>query len=223
MRRHVTAPRAAAALAAITLVACGGKNPAAPSPAAGSTPYAGVFVDRTATYRYQSLSSMHDPDDPRADASGNVEDRHQALVRCTTATGAVDGWRTADISCELEAASGDVLALLVGTFVAGPGGLWRLEAGATADAATLAALAEEPPLLAVDPVEREEGAGTVDQPHGTSHAVRRQAGGWCIHDASWGGDESSRSICIDPARGITRVAHTWAGGSSRESSLELVE
>ena len=82
--------------AVLSLAACGGKGGAAAkpaaTPAAGGPPYAGIFVDREATYRQVSRSSMYDPDDPKADASGQVVDESTSEVRCRTATRAVDGW-----------------------------------------------------------------------------------------------------------------------------------
>lgn len=203
------------------LTACGGKGaPKGPAPA--TTPYAGVFVERSATYHFVSQTSFYDPDDPKANEHGNVDEETKADVICKTTTRTVESWQLAEIDCESAGGAAGAVDELQGTYVAGAGGLWRVE-NETTDAAGLATLAARPPLLAAKPVPVEDRHEEEDGHYGTSHAIRAAGAGWCIENSGWGGDESGTSLCIDPVRGITHASRYFAGGSSRDESLDLAD
>lgn len=216
-----------ASLTAAALVACGGKtarpkggatNTGGPS----TTSYAGLFVDRTATYRYSFESSMYDPDDPEANDAGMVVEKTTADITCTTTTRTAGAWRLAELTCA-DDGNAMVTSDIEGIYATRPGGLWKLDAGMTADDDALAALAGTPPLLAEAQAPVEDRHGEDDDAFGTVHAVRAAGAGWCIEDSGWGGDESGTTICIDPVRGVTRATRYFAGGSTRDEALELVD
>lgn len=207
---------------ALALAACGGKGAERPRPAVG-TPYAGVFVERpAATYRYVSKTSTYDPDDPRADANGQVVDQSEGTVACATATHDVGTWQLAEIVCSGAEGAG-IVDRLAARFAAGPAGIWRLAPAETADAAGLMVVAARPPLLAAHPTPVDDRHDADGGAAGELRRVHAEGAGWCVETGGWSGDETGLGICFDPIRGITKVTHYVAGGSTRDESLELVE
>ncbi len=229
-RSRLAASSTVLVVALLELAACGGKGKAgAPTlgnngggGGGGGVPYAGVFVERpAATYRYESKTSMYDPDDPKADANGQVVDTSTATLTCATKLATVDAWQVAMITCTGADEAG-IAELLATRFAAGPAGIWRLTADDTADVAGLANLAARPPLLVAAPAPVDDKHEEEDGAFGEFRKVYAEGAGWCVETGGWGGDEAGDGICFDPARGITKVTRYFAGGSVHDESLELV-
>ena len=231
MRSYLVAVVAVAAChhaPAPVAVANGGGPGAAPA-----APWAGLFAgDRTLVYDVTTSSSYYDDQDPAADANGNVNSEATAAVTCHLAVATVGAYRTAAITCDDPdgddaTLGGPIFEQLVRTYVTDGTRLWRLEAGAGFDsAAELEGVLPAEPDLVRDqqPVEREQHDDADSEAYGgdfgSVHRVTAAGDGWCIEDASWGGDEGGTGGCVGP-RGVTSVSWYFAGGSSQDAKAEL--
>jgi hypothetical protein len=212
-----------AGLALASSAACGGKGATAQRPTSATSPYAGLFTDRAGmTYRYTVKTSMYDPDDPCAGEGGNVVKTAEVMLTCATKTRTVGAWQVAELGCTGAEEVGLVDGL-VGTYVANADGLWRLAPDQTADDGGLAALAGTTPLLAAAPVPVDERKEEEGGQFGEFRKVSAAGGGWCVETGGWGGDEAGDGICFDPAQGISKVTRYFAGGSTKDELIELVQ
>ena len=71
--------------------------------------------------------------------------------------------------------------------------------------------------MPVDDKHEEEGGA-----FGEFRKVHADGAAWCVETGSWGGDEGGDGICFEAGRGITKVTTYFAGGMTKDESLELV-
>jgi len=84
-------------------------------------------------------------------------------------------------------------------------------------------LADSRLVIAAEPkVGKEEKKGTGDEEgFGEATEVAQKDGAWCVTYASWGGDESYDTLCFG-ADGVVKGAGGWSGGSTHDTTFELV-
>ncbi len=217
------------------VAACGSaaKPPAAPAtpapapspaPVAGGVPaahYAALFRRGAAwTYKVTRTSEMYDPDDPKADKDGQLKESSTALTHCSVAE--VRTWSAGVVSrveCDDPIIPNN--EPLASAWAADARGLFRVEdmpaAGADPD------LADARMVIAAAPTAgRDEHKGTGEEEgFGESTEIVQKDGAWCVTYASWGGDDSYDTLCF-AAAGVISGAGGWSGGSSHDTTFDLV-
>jgi hypothetical protein len=206
----------------VVLVACGGSPsvPSGPAPSGGGVPplFAGLFVDgRKLTYKVETRTSHWDDADPKADQDGNVTNVTTAQMTCR-----VRGMQNFSdaVAVKLECDRADDIAPN-GVFVATPLGIWRLDAFPLDDAA-IAKLPEADMILPAIPAAMENKQEDPEGEGGSMVAIEEKNGGWCKSQSSWGGDEGGTSLCFAKGKGLAGGSKWFAGGSTTETTFELV-
>jgi hypothetical protein len=188
-----------------------------PEPFAPPAAYAALFQPGwTATYEGVHSVSHWDDEDPAADESGMVHQQRTWTFTCAVAEiTALPSGVVSRIECH-----GDDTDSLAGIYAATEHGVWALSRP-PASAEDLAAMVSESALLVparLEPVheseEYEEG--------GMELVGETRDGAYCYRLSSWGGDESSRELCVAEGRGITLFRNDWAGGSVSETTITQV-
>lgn len=212
-------------IAVMFVAGCGSAAKPAPvvvapkGPAVPAVHYAKLFEKGAVwTYAVTSTSESYDPDDPKANHDGQVVEKSTAQVKC--AVDEVRAWKggvMSRITCDAPLAQADPLA---GAWVADARGLWRPEelpeAGADPDLTDVRMV-----IAAAPKAGKEEKKGTGDEEgFGESTEIAQKEGAWCVTYASWGGDESYDTLCF--AGGVVRGAAGWSGGSTHDTTFELV-
>ena len=212
--------RAPTSLLVLATAACGGARPTpAPAPAVPAAHYARLFADGAAwTYQVTTSTETNEPDDPRADQDGNVRASTTARVRCRVAL--ARRWSAgvmSRIECDQPIMSNrDPLA---GAWVADARGLYKID---DLPAAGDPDLVDARVVIAAAPVageSRHDGQGD-EAGFGESTKIEQKGAAWCVTYASWGGDESYDTLCF--AGDVVRGAGGWSGGSSHDTTFELV-
>jgi hypothetical protein len=206
------------------VVGCGApaRAPEAPKAAAVPAPhYAALFqAGKAWTYHVVSTNQMYEPGDPKADKDGMVKEQVESTVRCEVAeTRAWAKGVMSRIACDKPLV--DKEDPFLGGLVADARGLWLVDelpaAGAEPD------LADARLVIAAAPTAgKTERKGTGDEEgFGESTEIVEKDGAWCVTYASWGGDESYDTLCF-AAAGVVKGGGGWSGGSTHETTFELV-
>jgi hypothetical protein len=220
-------------IAAVLLVVggCGGPtgvassppNPSSPpkpggAPAAAS-PYDALFEDgRVVRYKRVSVAGVYDPDDPAADASGNVAHTFERVVTCKVQTRTFVVWKAARLSCD---GPPDDDLPLGNTFVADARGIWAThEIVLPPSEEAVVEVAAGRPLLPANPAPVNEQANG-DTPSRVSSQT--DDGTWCVGDGTWAGDEHAMQHCFRAGAGLTKLGSSWGASTSmRQEWAELI-
>jgi len=206
----------------VVIAACGASAKPVAAPAKGAVPaahYAALFeAGKSWRYHVKAKIQMYEPDDPKADASGQVIEDSEHDATCAVAE--ARAWKGGVMSrVECDQAISDSNDPLTGAWVADARGLWRVdELPEKGDPD----LADARMVIASAPTAgKHEQKGTGDEEgFGESTEIVAEGSGWCVTYTSWGGDESYDTLCF--AGGVVRGAAGWAGGSSHETTFELI-
>lgn len=207
----------------VTLAACGGSH--APTTAAplvnggsaalaeGRLPahFAGLFVAGEKTFPGELVVS-------HTEESGPVTEKTPGEVTCTVSdVRTIRGGKVAKLACN----GLEMVNLISGTYVGTPKGLWKLEGDFEGDVSKL-----DPArvLFGTVPAKaRSERRDTDSEIEGGSAIiVEPHAGGWCVMDTSWGGDEGGWQLCVKEGAGIVGGHGFFAGGETRDAYFGAV-
>jgi ketosteroid isomerase-like protein len=215
-------------LLVLALAACGGsggKPTAVTTPTTADTAvppalFAALFVDGKAfKYAVTTESSHWDDQDPKADQNGNVLETTHDHMSCR-----VHGLQNfshaiaAKVECDDASSLGDLSPDAV--WVATGTGIWRLDAFPLDDAA-IDALDPKQMVLAAQPVETTVDSGDADT--GEAWSVVHEARGWCRTHTFVSGDEGGSSICFAQGFGLAGGGSSFAGGSTKDVTYELIQ
>jgi hypothetical protein len=183
--------------------------------------YADLFeVGRRFTYAVDTESSHYDPDDDRAEQSGEVVSRSATTISCVVSDVRITAdARFAVLDCGDDGNDSFTMGLggvtPAGIYAATKDGLHRFPTDGgpvVLTPATLIMPSEPKPERHVD-----KGADG----ESSSEIAGYEDGTWCFGREDFIGDASYLSLCLSAGKGIVSVVGGWDGGSTHSASFSL--
>jgi hypothetical protein len=81
---------------------------------------------------------------------------------------------------------------------------------------------EQSLIFTASPVASKKEEKEPDGSFGLLRTVEPRGKGWCMEEASWGGDEGWSGRCLLPGVGFTSGRWGWAGGSTHEAEFQAI-